>query len=242
MKIFLAGIASSQKIISEEQPKYILESFYYLKDWEIPIIKKCDSFLLDSGAFTFMNNKKDKKEINWYNYIDKYVNFINKYDIENFFELDIDVLVGYEKVKEYTKYIEEKTNKKCIPVWHRQRGLEVWKELTKNYDYIALGGFAIKEIKKSEYKYIPKLLDIARKNNCKVHGLGFTSMDNLQKLKFYSVDSTTWLAGSRFGIVHQFNGKKIKKYHSKEKRTVKDIDFHNYRQWLKFQKYAENGL
>ena len=33
------------------------------------------------------------------------------------------------KVKEIRKKIEEKTGKKCIPVWHKSRGIEEFKNL-----------------------------------------------------------------------------------------------------------------
>ena len=166
MKICLAGCYAitneNKKIIKES--KYILESFYYIKEWQIPYIKDFDLFLLDSGAFTFMSNTK-KGKINWKEYIDKYIEFINKNDIKHFFELDIDVIVGYENVKKITKYIEEKTNKKCIPVWHKSRGIGEWERLTKEYDYVAIGGIVTKEIKPSEQKYFIPLLKIAKKNN-----------------------------------------------------------------------------
>ena len=86
-----------------KESKYILESFYYIKDWQINYIKDMDLFLLDSGAFTFMSSYKGK--VNWKEYIDRYADFIIKNDIKYFFELDIDVLIGYEKAKAYEEKI-----------------------------------------------------------------------------------------------------------------------------------------
>lgn len=63
MKIFLAGTASHRNVVEPNPPKYILESFYYVQDWQLPMIKNADDFLLDSGAFTFMENSK--KAIVW---------------------------------------------------------------------------------------------------------------------------------------------------------------------------------
>lgn len=244
MKVCLAGscaiTSENRKIIKES--KYILESFYYIKEWQIPHIKDFDLFLLDSGAFTFMNNTK-KGKINWKEYIDKYIEFINKYDIKYFFELDIDVIVGYENVKKITKYIEEKTQKRCIPVWHKSRGLEEWKRLTKEYDYVAIGGIVTKEITQKDYKYLPSLISIANKNNCKVHGLGFTSKE-LTRTRFYSVDSTTWLQAARFGELTRFNGRnmvRIRKKSKTQKGNSEILEF-NLKEWIKFQEYADKNL
>jgi len=48
---------------------------------------------------------------------------------------------------------------------------------------------------------------LLKKNNCKVHGLGFTQGSLLKtgKFPFYSIDSTTWLVGAKFGDVCLFD-------------------------------------
>lgn len=243
MKVFLAGTCSRPGVFEKNKPLYVLESFYYFREWQKRFIKENKMFLLDSGAFTFMNSFKG--EINWKKYIDQYADFIIKNDINYFFELDIDVLVGYEKVKEYTKYLEQKTKRKCIPVWHKSRGLEEWKRLTREYNYIAIGGFVTKEIKASEYKYLMPLLKIAKKNNCKVHGLGLNNFDTLKKYNFYSVDSTNWLSSARFGYVEYFNGERIIRVKKpKDKKTVHHSIIDNFvvKEWIKFQKYADKYL
>ena len=84
MKIFLAGTSVSEEVLKEHKVDYILESFYTIKKWQVPYIKKCKMFLLDSGAFTFMNGNKGKVDFN--QYLNDYINFINKYDIKYFFE------------------------------------------------------------------------------------------------------------------------------------------------------------
>ena len=147
MKICLAGTYAATKNTRRylDITRFILESFYYIQDWQLEYLKKKELFLLDSGAFTFMSNNKG--EVNWKEYIDRYADFIIKNDVKYFFELDIDVLVGYDKVKELTKYLENKTGRKCIPVWHKSRGIEEWKRLVKEYDYVAIGGIVVKEIK-----------------------------------------------------------------------------------------------
>lgn len=246
MKVFLAGTNCLKKNIDDyKRIPYILESFYTIKDWQIPIIKKSKLFLLDSGAFTFMNSFKGS--VNWDKYVEDYANFINKYDIKYFFELDIDVLVGIKEVERLRNRLERLTNKQCIPVWHKSRGIEEWKRITKEYDYVAIGGIVIKEIKQADYKYFIPLLEIAKKNNCKVHGLGFTSMKWLKKVKFYSVDSTTWTNGCRFGIIYKFKNNKLvqikKPINTKIKKDKeREVVENNLKEWIKFQEYADKYL
>ena len=99
VKIFLAGTFGEKKHFEEvKRCLYLLESFYYIKDWQIELIKGTKDFLLDSGAFTFAASKKTE---DWDRYLERYADFINTYDIKHFFELDIDSIVGYDKVKEF---------------------------------------------------------------------------------------------------------------------------------------------
>ena len=239
MKIFLAGSGHLWWVKDNFLDFNRLESFYYISKKEIPFISKYNNFLLDSGAFTFMSNSKSRTD--WDEYVERYADFINRHDIKHFFELDIDVLVGINEVERLRAKLEKLTNKKSIPVWHKFRGKDYWLKMVKDYDYVAIGGIVTKEIKPSEYKYFTWLLNEAKKENCKVHGLGITSLVGLTKYPFYSVDSTTWLSGSRFGEIHSFDGRTIERNRAKEGHRAKSnkATIHNFYEWIKFCKYME---
>ena len=242
MKVFLAGAYTREKAFIGKNIDYMLESFFYVLPWQIERIPNMKMFLLDSGAFTFMNGTGNA---NFDEYLTRYINFINKYDIKYFFELDVDSIVGYEKVKQLRKRLENETGKKCIPVWHKSRGKEEYLKMCEEYDYVAIGGIVTKEITKEQYSFFPWFINEAHKRGCKIHGLGFTDTKLLQKYHFDSVDSTAWLSGSRFGHVYYLdNGVMKNKTPPRGKKTVhyKLIDEQNVNEWLKFQRYAENNL
>lgn len=246
MRIFLAGSGCDLWTNRGFFNFYKLESFIYISEQGKKDIHKYKDFLLDSGAFTYMINAKKnaKKEVDWEEYIQKYADLINKHNVKHFFELDIDNVVGLKEVERLRTKLEILTKKKCIPVWHKSRGKQYWIDMTKEYDYVAIGGIVSGEIKGNEYKYFTWLLNEAKKNNCKVHGLGFTNLKGLEKYKFYSVDSTSWLAGNRFGYVYYFDGKTMKTQHKKQGQRVlthKTAD-NNFNEWIKFQRYAEHNL
>lgn len=247
MKIYLAGVApwrdggGYDDIIANSRP-YILESFYYANSDTERLLPLFGDFLLDSGAFTFMQGQKS--HTNWEDYIERYSNFIVKNNIAKYFELDIDSVVGYEKVKRYRKQLEKKTGRQCIPVWHKSRGLEEWKKMCDEYKYVAIGGIVSKEIQKPQYPIFTPLLNIAHSKGTKVHGLGFTSLEGIQKYKFDSVDSTAWTTGNRFGYVYYFDGKTMRKIDvPKGKRLNGRLGaVNNFAEWIKFQQWAEENL
>lgn len=246
MKIFLAGTFGKKKHaeILKESP-YLLESFYYVKDWQVDIIKTRKDFLLDSGAFTFLSNSKTHTD--WNEYLERYSAFIKENDIKHFFELDIDKIVGYEEVKRMRHRLENTVNRRVIPVWHRSRGKDEYLRLCDEYDYVAVGGIAIKDIKPNEYNIFTYLIDEAHKRKCKVHGLGFTSTSLLPKYHFDSVDSTRWNC-ARFGRLEYFDGEKMKPIDRRKEgkrligRENENIMAFNLREWIKYQYYAESNL
>lgn len=240
MKLCLAGLNSIRQgtyAVLKDIP-FILESFYYIRDYQIPLIKSAELFLLDSGAFPFMSNSK--KAVDWDEYLERYIAFINEHDVKYFFELDIDAVVGYERVKELRRKLENGTGKKSIPVWHKARGVDEFKKLCDDYDYIAIGGIVTKEITREEYPLMKKLVAYARKKRTRVHGLGFTEKD-IEKYGFYSVDSTTWNMVSRFGKIYKFTGDRIVVVTPKGKKIDKskyiEGEVHNIKEWIKYQNY-----
>lgn len=250
MRIYLADTSLRKAYcvdIQKEEKPYTLESFFYAdKQTEEIFIPNSKDFMLDSGAFTFMQNAKTR--VNWDEYIEKYAEFINRNRIKKYFELDIDSVVGYKKVLEYRKKLKQLTGRQPIPVWHSNRGQEEFIKHCQEYPYVAIGGLV--GTGKSEYarkywKYFPWFINTAHKNSAKIHALGFTSLDGIKSFHFDSVDSTAWTSGNRFGFIYYFDGQTMKKIDvpkGKRLADAKKVALNNYKEWIKFQKYADTHL
>jgi len=224
---------------------YILQSFFYADDFtEQYIIPNASDFLLDSGAFTFCANGVSNHD--FIEYVERYADFINRNRIDKFFELDIENIIGYDKVVQIRKQLERLTNRQPIPVWHICRGKDEFIRHCDEYPYVALGGYvtAIKNGDSRQRAYVkayPWFIDQAHKRGTKIHGLGFTSLEGMKKYHFDSVDSTAWTTGNRFGFVYRFNGKTMEKIDcpkGKRLADAKTVAYINYTEWIKFQKYA----
>lgn len=223
---------------------FILESFYYTDADTERLLPLFGDFLLDSGAFTFMQGNHNGK-INWDEYIERYADFIKRNNVQKYFELDIDSVVGYPKVLDYRRKLEKLTSRPCIPVWHKSRGIEEYKKMCDAYGYVAIGGIVSKEITSDEYNKFPALIKEAHKRGAKVHGLGFTALNWLTKCHFDSVDGTAWTTGNRFGFVYRFNGKTMVKIDAPKGKRLGDsrkVALNNYVEWIKFQKWAVTHL
>lgn len=226
---------------------YILESFYYCNEDTERLIPMFGDFLLDSGAFSFMHESKGK--VDWEAYLEQYIAFINRNKIKKFFELDIDYQIGYERVKVLRRKLENATGVQPIPVWHKTRGLDEFKRMCEEYSYVAVGASGINEDSKWTRKnpeLLRYLVKIAHANKSKIHGLGYSSVSNLKTMHFDSVDSTAWTTGNRFGFIWRFTGDDMEKVAvAGQGRRIGDsraVAFHNYKEWIKFQDYAERRL
>ena len=256
MIVYLAGIWPWREngIYDEELKKResdglinaaILESFCYVDDWSKWAIPRLSNYMLDSGAFTFMRNSHSAPD--WDEYLDSYIDFINKNDVKLFFELDIDSVVGYDCVLRFRKRLEEGTGKKSIPVWHFPRGKDEFLRMCEEYEYVAIGGLVPgnKEYSSKYWKYFPWYIKTAHEHNARIHALGFTNLNALKKYHFDSVDSSSWTAGSRFGTVYKFDGQTIRAYQKKQGQRVeaiRELAVSNFGEWLKFQQYAKLHL
>lgn len=262
MKVYIAGDNNKKKILRQTLFSSdaffmgenalaninVLESYYYLRKNEdfMSIVRHFGSFLLDSGAFTFMSGSH-KGAINWDEYVEAYAAFINRYDVKLFFELDIDSVVGIAEVERLRFKLEKLTGKKPIPVWHKNRGKEYFIKMCENYPYVALGGYAIKEIPKNLFeKGFPWFIKVAHQYKCKIHCLGYTSISGLHKFHFDSVDSTAWLYGNRGGYLYKFNPNTgyMEQINAPKGCRLKsrEVAVNNFNEWVKFSNYAELNL
>jgi len=244
MKLFLAGV-SSHKIyiedvfsrLSQRDNFYILESFFTVKEWIFDYIDK-DNFLLDSGAFSMFSGHKKNLDT----YVDEYIDFIIKHDLKYFFELDIYSIIGVKETEDIRNHIEERVGRQTIPVWHIELGVDYYKMLCEKYNYVAIGASGKHDSKwtRTTPSKLKALVDYANSKNVKVHGLGYTG-EKIKNISFYSVDSTTWLYGNRYGICYTFNENKInQKSRPKNKRiNQKAMANYNFEQWVKFQNYID---
>lgn len=237
MKIFLSAIETNEKVPKNiSKMKYNLMSYYYIKN-KIELANyirdKSEEILIDSGAHSFQFGKK----VDWIEYTKQYAEFIKQFDRPNvvgYFEMDIENIIGYDKVLELRKILEAVSDK-IIPVWHPDRGIKDYLEMCKKYHdkVIAIGGFRGTDIKDEQFIMF---LKTAKKYNCKVHCLGMTRKKVLDKVPFDYVDSSSWKQHAIYGRITN-KGKVSKQY---SKTNTLQVMVENYKEGIKMQEHYYN--
>ena len=243
MKILLASTFNRIVIdcLKKAKPLNVLFSYYYLANKDEKTIKDTLKYfksigtfiMIDSGAHSFFSEeglsiahskKKKTKQTDFSVYAQNYCDWLKKFGkyIDIAVELDIDVLIGYKKVKEI-RAILESSGTPIMPVWHTSLGEAEWDNMIANYPYVGIGlgdAKSTKSILNVDF-FVNKLVK-AIKNKTKVHAFGMVRPNYMLKLPFYSVDSSSWNAGSRYGQLVGYDEKNIKIV---QKRVQNQKDF-----------------
>lgn len=216
----------------------ILESFKYVQPWQVENIGRFKSFMLDSGAFTFMQRGMGK--VDPMQYVRKYANYVRDNDVQLFFEFDIDKISSKAAVDCYRRLIEKVVGRRCIPVWHVQRGESEWERLCDEYDYVAIGDMGSDETK-AIYGEIPSMIQRAHDLGAIVHGLGVGGLTRIRKFPFDTVDSASWTWGVRGHFMYDWDGSKMhyNGFYDGESVDRTWLTRHNFMEWVRMSEDLE---
>jgi hypothetical protein len=217
----------------KKNKKYITECLPYLKD-------NGGLLMLDSGIHTFRAKATGdvSNKAMWLDYIKEYTEFIEKYSdyLYSAVNFDLDIFLSRQDIdsinKEYFKPLEAKTN--IIYVVHGSSadnsdpaGYKRFEEYAKQHEYLGFSFF-------NRNANPGKFNNLAKRYGVRVHGFGFTRLSVLKSHPFFSVDSTSWTMGERYGATFKYDGKnfrsldKTAKFRRKQSKVFckdNDVDY-----------------
>lgn len=175
-----------------------LVSFHYHRDTDLQAI--ADAYggpvevFADSGAFSAATLGATIKRADYAAWLHNWRHLITT-------AATLDVIGDPDATQHNTLALEDE-GLRVLPVFHTGSPWERLEELCKRYRYIALGGM----VPYSKYpdevlRWLVKCFRIGKGHGAVFHGFGQTRFATLAALPFYSVDSSAWGAGSRFGQI-----------------------------------------
>lgn len=190
---------------------HILAAYPYMNDKMISLIKEHKQdimFTLDSGAFTAWKANKEIK-------LDDYCKYIESLPFmpDHYFMLDV---IGdpHKTLKNYEMMLSR--GFKPVPIFTRGEDISILEDYFKTSDVVGIGGLVGTPGNKGFVKGIMQHV-----KNRKVHWLGFTSLDYVQALRPYSIDSSGWATGIRFGALKLYSFSK-RKFITVQRKNLKE--------------------
>ena len=215
MRIYLAATADLYDARVTCDVKHLLLS-YMGAEARMPVAIKSagspDDWCLDSGAHFFLGafyKKHEKLPLEKVEeHLHKLVAYVNGLEeVPRFVvELDLQDLYGMERIwqwrDEIWKPLERQTGSRVAYVWHPGDGEAEWKRLLDDPAVQYLGLATPRAFGSGQAaRYVMQAYEAGKP----VHGFACVRERLLKAVPFYSVDSTSWGAGSMFGLVTQFN-------------------------------------
>jgi len=187
--------------------KNMLVSFYYLyKAYRngndskthralVEAHKHGANIMLDSGTHSFYTSRGNLSEID--EFFDLYIKYLKEYHymFSRIIELDVEEYIGLATVDKMTEKLREQVGRDIVPVWHKQRGFNRWREMCKCNRYVGYS-FKGKPLYGNE-----KFFAVSEKEKTKVHGFAMGSFGMLKKHPWGSVDFSTWKKRAAYGLV-----------------------------------------
>jgi hypothetical protein len=186
-------------------------------------MKRKVSLFLDSGAYSWyskfygqtVTTGQKKKEVGGYindpeflEYRDKYVEFLKENAEHITVYANLDVIGHAESTYKMQKFLESK-GLSPLPVFHFGEDMK-WlrRYMDEGYDYIGIGGVvSLSSAKQTAATFYDEIFSIICDSKTglpkvRLHGFGLTTVELMFRFPWYSVDSTSWVMTSRFGMVY----------------------------------------
>lgn len=205
------------------------------REYDIPkyIASKSKHCIQDSGLFTLMfgshKGQKDEKLMNaWY---DGLVNFtLNNNNGATCVEVDCQKILGVEKAWEYRERLAKDIPNRIINVFHKEDGQRGLDRLIEFSNYIAISVPELRFL--GQKNSVVKIANYIKnkKPTIDIHLLGCTELKILKELKFCSsADSTSYIAGKRYGYI---KGRHINTIKTQEVKKLVGNEVYDYlRKW-----------
>ncbi len=201
--------ALPQRGVDKEQMKLrILLSYHYYKDTDLDglfgkyFTQPYPDVFADSGGFSAMTQGVEIKWQEYAQWVKRYSHLLTVY-------ANLDEIGNAEATLANQKRLED-AGLNPLPVFHTGEDWQYLERYIEQYPYIALGGM-VPHMRAAD-KLMPWIIKAFKmaKGKAVFHGFGATSWEVMSQLPWYSVDSSSWGQGFRFGIIPLFDERKGK--------------------------------
>lgn len=189
-----------------KQPAKFLLSYHYFKSMDLDALVDGmhvkPMVFADSGAYSAWTQGAEVKLKDYADWLKRWSHIITTY-------VNLDVIRDPGATATNQRLLERE-GLQPIPVFHTGSDFSVLDKLAKTYPYIALGGM-VGSSASACLKWSAECMRRTRDLNTAFHGFGQTRKQVIESLPWYSVDSSSWGSGHRFGALDVWTGREFVK-------------------------------
>lgn len=181
----------------------ILLSYWYYKDTDLDALfakyftPPYPEVFADSGAYSAMTQGQPVA-------IDAYAEWIKRWRHLFAVYANLDKIMDPEGTWRNQQHLEDKHGLTPLPAFHVREDFHWLEHYLDRYPYIALGVAAMQNRRDALITWLVKCFKLAQ-GRAVYHGFAMTSWTSMSLFPWYSVDSSTWGMGFRFGVVPVFD-------------------------------------
>lgn len=185
-----------------DQPAKFLLSYHYFKKMDLDELVDGMSakpmIFADSGAYSAWTQGAEVKVKEYAEWLKRWQHLLSVY-------VNLDVIRDVDATASNQRLLERE-GLAPIPVFHTGSPMDVLDDLAKSYPYIALGGM-VGSSGAACLRWSAACMKRTQDQGTVFHGFGQTRKALIESLPWYSVDSSSWGSGHRFGAVDIWNGR-----------------------------------
>lgn len=185
------------------EPLKVLLSFHYFRDANLDDLmaqfRHRPQVFADSGAYSAASQGVPISVADYSAWLDTWKHHFTVYS-------NLDVIRDPDMSQRNLDRLE-RDGHQPIPVFHTGSPFSELDRLARTYPYIALGGM-VGQSRPACLKWSATCMKRVEDHNIRFHGFGMTSQQVIDRLPWYSVDSSSWLAAARYGNLSMFDGRK----------------------------------
>jgi hypothetical protein len=180
----------------------ILLSYWYFKDTDLDAMlskyfsEPYPDIFADSGAYSAMTQGSAVNIREYSEWLKRYRHLFKVY-------ANLDVIMDPRATLRNQEWLEDQ-GLAPLPAFHVREDWEWLESYVSRYSYIALGVAGMQNRRKEIMSWLTRCFKIAGKKAV-FHGFGLTSWPVISNFPWYSVDSSSWGQGFRFGVVPIFD-------------------------------------
>lgn len=191
---------------SDEQPPKVLLSYHYFKKHDLDELvagmRRTPMVFADSGAYSAFTQGATVNINDYAAWLKRWSHVITTY-------VNLDVIRDPAATDKNQRALE-RMGLHPLPVFHTGSSMRVLDGLAKRYAYIALGGM-VGAKGASCLRWAADCMRRTQERGTVFHGFGQTRKDVIELLPWYSVDSSSWGGGHRYGSLDLWTGRKFVK-------------------------------